>query len=228
MTTSVLVVGVEPILSQFLTTQGFSVTSTNVTSTENLCKLLSSKKYDALLLGPETRFHSVSVDLIRRDGYRGAILRIERGPRTGDWSRRCAIFLDAGGDDVILAPTYAEEIACLVEIATRKADVVADDVITFSNGASSLVINNRRKMVLVDECVVDFTAAEFTLLRTLATTKGPIEPKTLLEKMKTDVSARSYSNVVMVMTCRVRKKIGNAVKILTRYGVGYELVVNIE
>ena len=226
MTTSVLVVGVEPILSQFLTTQGFSVTNLKPPSVEQLCDVLSLNTFDALLFGPTTHFNTYAIAYIRQQGYSLAVLRVEYGPRTREWSHTCVDFLEAGGDNMILAPADPEEVARCIGVAVRHASKRDDDIISFANHKSSLSIDNRRKSIVVDGSTVFFTAAEFILLHILATTKGPLSFSKLLEHIKGDESTTGHSNVLSVMVCRVRKKIGEAVQIVTRRGTGYELIPN--
>ena len=224
MTTFVLVVGVEPILSQFLTEKGFAVTVSESASLGHIYELLAIGTYHALVVGPETHFHADAAEQLRAKGYRLAIVLLENGPRTRAWSYRSARFIEAGGDNVVLTPCCHEEVFRCVEVAIRHAEVPPVEILRFEAGGSTLEINERRKTVTVDGLIIHLTSREYGVLFLLAKTRSVVSSETLATEIQDDSEARLDSNRICVFVHRVRKKIGRAVNIVTRRGIGYELL----
>lgn len=148
----------------------------------------------------------------------GILVLMERAAPKVDVRRRAA--LAAGADDVLVEPAPAAEL--LLRIATllrRIARAPAEPRETLT--LADLHIDVAAHEVLIGERLVDFTAAEFMVLRTLAERQGRLCTRASLA---TSDRGRTSARGVDMRISRIRRKLGGAGLVIESVrGEGYRL-----
>jgi two-component system OmpR family response regulator len=133
------------------------------------------------------------------------------------WSDKVAGF-DAGADDYVAKPFYAEELlARLRALLRRSAGIASPDI-----EIGPVRIDTRTSRVTVDGNPVKLTSAEYRLLSYLAHHKGEVLSRTDLVEHLYDQDFDRDSNTIEVFIGRLRKKLGFEI-IHTVRGLGYRL-----
>jgi len=136
--------------------------------------------------------------------------------------------LDAGADDVMVAPVPAAELLARVGVAIRYRDALAalaaDDVLELPGLRIDLVAQRAE----LGETAVDVPANEFLLLSTLARHAGTVLPTEHLVQQIWPNGSGAGAPRLRVCAARLRKRLSrhpNAPAILAERGVGYALVL---
>jgi DNA-binding response OmpR family regulator len=210
MTTHILTVGIEPALFTFLSNNS-AVTNYKNPTMEELCEVLARGTYDALVVGSGAFFQASCVAHIRSRGHQLPVLRIELGPRTFDWSHRCATFLDAGGDNMIVGPAEPEEVLRLTIAAIRLVTTATPKPpLRFSSDKAEITIDDTSKKVSVNGVYLCLTAQEYNTLCLIATHQEGLPNSRLNQLLYGDHGEEAYlsrNNMVQIFICRLRKKL---------------------
>jgi two-component system OmpR family response regulator len=124
--------------------------------------------------------------------------------------------LDMGSDDFVVKPFDLDEVVARVKALIRRSKGVAAESLTLG----PLTINYSRKTVFKDGQPLDLTAREYALIEYLAMQRGKVISRSDLYEHLFDETDDSWSNVLDVHMCNVRKKLGTDL-IKTRRGQGY-------
>lgn len=223
---SVLAVGVDPPTELFLERKGFLLQDEQASSTDDLCDLVISKGCDAVLFGTRSSFRGAAVACMRNRHLTQPAIRIENGARgSPGWMRNCIDFLDCGGDNFLPGPSNPEEVAYVLNVAIRRVSSgTREEIERFEHGNERLEVNLTTKRIRLNGvpfCAL--TALETIILLALARCKGVLRSEDFYEEVYW--STTQYTNIVEVLICRIRKKLGPAAPLLqTRRNSGYELV----
>jgi two-component system, OmpR family, response regulator len=185
---------------------------------------------DAWVLGDTEDFTAVVLDLglPRMDGL-SVLKRWRRAGRRmpvviltarGTWMERVE-GIDAGADDYLPKPFQMEELLARLHAVLRRSAGQAMNAITIGN----LVIDQRRKSVMVDGVPVELTPLEFSLLCCFVLQPGEIISASELLDQVYGHGSEKDANVLEALLGRLRRKIGSDV-IATRRGQGYFLRVD--
>ncbi len=124
--------------------------------------------------------------------------------------------LDLGADDYLVKPFNLPELIARVRALIRRSAGAPNPVIIFD----SVKVDTAAKSILVDDQPIPMTAREYALIEYLATRRGKVVSRTELYDHLFAEEDESYSNLLDVHVCNVRKKIGKDF-IQTRRGHGY-------
>lgn len=125
--------------------------------------------------------------------------------------------LDLGADDYLIKPFNLVELMARVRALIRRAADVADPVVKFDG---NIILDTAARTVSVDGDSVSLTAREYALIEFLALKRGKVVSRTELYDHLFAEEDESFSNLLDVHVCNVRKKIGKDF-IQTRRGHGY-------
>ncbi|MDB6025394.1 MAG: histidine kinase [Verrucomicrobiales bacterium] len=124
--------------------------------------------------------------------------------------------LDLGADDYLVKPFNLAELIARVRALIRRAAGTPNPVVTID----SINIDMAARTISVDDALVALTAREYALIEYLASRRGKVVSRTELYDHLFSEEDESYSNLLDVHVCNVRKKIGKDF-IQTRRGHGY-------
>jgi two-component system OmpR family response regulator len=124
--------------------------------------------------------------------------------------------LDRGADDYLTKPFERTELLARVRALIRRSAGRADSTLTIGD----LIIDLRARCVLRADEPIPLTAREYGLLEYLAVHRGRLVSRTELYDHLFDENDETFSNLLDVYVCYLRKKLGADV-IETRRGLGY-------
>jgi len=124
--------------------------------------------------------------------------------------------LDLGADDYLVKPFDLGELLARVRSLIRRAAAAPNPVMTL--GAVS--INTVARTIAVEGSEIALTAREYALIEYLATRRGKVVSRTELYDHLFAEEDESYSNLLDVHVCNLRRKLGKDL-IQTRRGHGY-------
>lgn len=141
--------------------------------------------------------------------------------------------LDAGADDYVSKPVSNTVLLARTRALLRRHTGTSED--TLKVGA--LVINHRKRQVLLNTKPLQLTAREYALLYELASHAGEVVTRSHLLEKVWDMTFDPGSNVVDVHVANLRNKLNRAAnhnesvvqnmpQITTTRGVGYSLAVS--
>ena len=135
--------------------------------------------------------------------------------------------LDAGADDYLTKPFSLKELLSRIKAILRRANSKGPPANSKFQKAG-LVVDFARNIVMLNNEIIDLTAAEHKLLLYLASNAGRVlTPNQLLEKVWGEEYLGDY-RILQVNICRLRKKLKDNIKkpayIQTKTGIGYTML----
>jgi len=124
--------------------------------------------------------------------------------------------LDLGADDYLVKPFDLGELFARVRALIRRAADNPSPVILFGE----ISLNTTARAVSVGGAEVSLTAREYALLEYLSSRRGKVVSRTELYDHLFAEEDESYSNLLDVHVCNLRRKLGKDL-IQTRRGHGY-------
>lgn len=124
--------------------------------------------------------------------------------------------LDAGADDYLVKPFDLGELLARVRALIRRGAGAPNPNLIFG----PVNINTAARSVTVDGNEVTLTAREYALVEYLASRRGTVVSRTELYDHLFAEEDESYSNLLDVHVCNLRRKLGKDL-IQTRRGHGY-------
>ena len=207
----------------------------NVPLAEELCTSLRRHGYaidwladgrDALVQGATEPYDLVILDL-GLPGLSG--LEVLRGWRVdgltmpvliltarSSWSERVD-GLKAGADDYLCKPFHPEELQLRIQALLRRSHGQSN---VSQLQVKGIVLDETRQCAVLNEQIIELTAAEFALLRYFMLHPRQLLSKSRLQEHLYDGEAEPDSNVIEVHISHLRSKLGRDC-IETRRGQGY-------
>ena len=207
----------------------------NVPLAEELCTSLRRHGYaidwladgrDALVQGATEPYDLVILDL-GLPGLSG--LEVLRGWRAdgltmpvliltarSSWSERVD-GLKAGADDYLCKPFHPEELQLRIQALLRRSHGQSN---VSQLQVKGIVLDETRQCAVLNEQIIELTAAEFALLRYFMLHPRQLLSKSRLQEHLYDGEAEPDSNVIEVHISHLRSKLGRDC-IETRRGQGY-------
>lgn len=127
--------------------------------------------------------------------------------------------LDLGADDYLVKPFDLDEAHARLRALIRRSKGAASPLVPLVPG---IVLDTARREVLQDGAPLDLTAREYSLIEYLALHRGEVVTRSNLYEHLFAEDDETFSNLLDVHVCNVRKKLGKDF-ILTRRGHGYAL-----
>ncbi len=124
--------------------------------------------------------------------------------------------LDLGADDYLVKPFDLGELLARVRALIRRSSGAPNPAVTIG----PVVIQTAARTVTLDGAAIELTAREYALLEYLASRRGAVVSRTELYDHLFAEEDESYSNLLDVHVCNLRKKLGRNF-IQTRRGHGY-------
>ena len=200
-------------LKQSLVEQGYAVDTAG--DGEEAIHLALENGYDAIILDvvlPKADGWKVLRDL--REKKKTPVLMLTSRNTRADVIQG----LDRGADDYLTKPFDLKEVHARVRALIRRSKGHADPILNFGR----VVLDSGKKLVTLDQELIDLTHREYSLVEYLAFRRGDVVSRTELYEHLFADDDESMSNLLDVHVCNVRKKIDKDF-IQTRRGHGYFL-----
>ena len=183
-----------------------------------------TKSYDALIVDimlPKLDGLSV-IEELRRKGIDTPVIILSAKRSVGDRVRG----LQKGSDDYLTKPFAFSELLARLQALIRRATGAAEPT---RLAAGDLAMDLLKRTVFRGNKRIDLQSREFDLLKYLMQNAGKVISKTLILEHIWGYGFDPQTNVVDVLVCRLRNKVGKdseAQRIQTVRGVGYVLKIS--
>ncbi len=127
--------------------------------------------------------------------------------------------LDLGADDYLVKPFDLEEVHARLRALIRRSKGAASARLSLPSG---VVLDTARREVRLDDRPVELSAREYSLIEYLALHRGEVVSRSDLYEHLFAEDDETFSNLLEVHVCNIRKKIGKDF-IVTKRGLGYAL-----
>lgn len=127
--------------------------------------------------------------------------------------------LDLGADDYLVKPFDLEEVHARLRALIRRSKGAASSRLALPSG---VVLDTARREVRLDDRPVELSAREYSLIEYLALHRGEVVSRSDLYEHLFAEDDETFSNLLEVHVCNIRKKIGKDF-IVTKRGLGYAL-----
>lgn len=127
--------------------------------------------------------------------------------------------LDLGADDYLTKPFDLPEVHARLRALIRRSKGAASARVALPGG---VMLDTARRELLLDGAAVELTAREYSLIEYLALRRGEVVSRADLYEHLFSDDDETFSNLLEVHVCNVRKKLGKDF-IQTRRGHGYAL-----
>ena len=216
----ILVVDDEPsivkLVSAYLTQEGYTIQ----TAADGPTGLLAARTFQPDLVILDIMLPGLDglevLARLRRESNAYVILLTARAEETDR-----VVGLSVGADDYVTKPFSARELVARVKAALRRLQSTdhpaAGEVLAFRH----VRLDTGSRQVWLDERLVELTAIEFDLLRTLAENRGRVLSREQLLEKVWGYNYYGEIRVVDVHLGHIRQKLGGEGYIATVRGVGY-------
>ncbi|MES2225549.1 MAG: hypothetical protein V4480_01955 [Patescibacteria group bacterium] len=223
MSTEILTAGIDSQATWFLAQGGYSVATAPDTQPHHLCELLQQHPYQSVLFGMDARIGIETISSIRDTGFKAPIIRIMEGPWDEAWADRCARFLDAGCDNVLLGPTNLRLIELAIRQTLWRTTSLGPRILRFEKDGQVLEIDELAYKVWVNGKMIALTGRQINALVILANRLEIVSNSYLHEHLMLH-GKQGYWGIVDLIR-RLRDALGDArVLLQTHYDLGYELL----
>ncbi|HWH16003.1 MAG TPA: response regulator transcription factor [Candidatus Paceibacterota bacterium] len=225
-------VGVDGTTVAFLKTKGFSVTTAEVETSDDLYDWIADGEYEAIVMDLDaTNWGLLAVRYLRSKDILTAVIGLTRGSGEENWSEQRSFFLENGGDDLLRHPTSPRELAASLRATTRRGKGLVVDVREVRCGGAVVRINISAQVVTVNGHPVHLTMKEMLILCFLASSRGRTHSKEMiLGNIYSSLEDEPEIKIIDVFVCKLRKKLsdihpdaGKAIE--TVWGRGYQIAV---
>lgn len=198
-----------------------------------------TKRYNALTLLEDLKNENIDLVLLdvmmpEIDGFKALSLIREQynipviivSAKTSDEDKISGLL--AGADDYVSKPFNALELVARVKSQIRRANIFNKPKKDRSHiiEANDLYIDMKRKLVKVDNKVVNLTKTEYEILVMLAKNPGQVYSIDDIFKNVRNEKSENSNNTIMVHIRKLREKIErqprNPIHIITVWGIGYK------
>lgn len=125
---------------------------------------------------------------------------------------------DYGADDYVVKPFSTRELMRRISVLLKRVyDNKKDDILSYKN----LILDSSKMVVKKDNKNIDFTTTEFKLLEVFMRNKGIVMSREQIIKDAFGYNYEAYNRNIDTYVKKIRKKLGNADYIKTKYGYGY-------
>ncbi|MDD5704829.1 MAG: response regulator transcription factor [Kiritimatiellae bacterium] len=127
--------------------------------------------------------------------------------------------LQLGADDYLVKPFDFDELCARLQALARRQHMAKNPMIAIG----AMRINTSTRTVHIEDRPVALTAGEYAVLERLALNRGRVLSKEQIMDTFHDSQSLAGPNVVEVMICNLRRKLGAALRdtLKTRRGQGY-------
>lgn len=224
---SVLVIdddrGLRDLLAEYLTGRGLSV-ATAPDGEEGIRQIRAGGVdlvvLDIMMPGPD------GLETTRRIRTFSTVPIIMLTARGDEMDR--IVGLELGADDYLSKPFNPRELLARIQAVLRRSPSPEQDNLTISAGPVTMDID--RRVVTLNEVLLDLTTTEFEILRILVANAGRVIPRERLMEMARGEAWAAFDRSVDVHISHLRKKLGEDSKrpqwIKTIRGVGYSFAAS--
>ncbi|MBT3321353.1 MAG: response regulator transcription factor [Anaerolineae bacterium] len=219
--TKILIVDDEPsilkLISAYLEPEGYEI----FTAEDGIAGLKAARAFEPDLIVLDVMLPGMDgVEVLTRLRRESDVYVILLTAKTEEMDR--VVGLTVGADDYVTKPFSPRELTARIKSAMRRIHNAskpkdARSVLSFEH----ILIDISARKVTVDDNIIELTAIEFDLLKSLAENKGRVLSR---EQLLENVWGESYfgeTRVVDVHLGHVRKKLGREDLIATVRGIGY-------